>query len=77
MDFTSMPYEQLRAFMNSMDSPWTQLMANLAGPPPAGSAPPAHLEIDGIDGHRVPIDIYRASGKLPQIRVVMASDNLG
>lgn len=72
MDFSTMPYEQLAAVMTSMEPMLRKQVEGSMGTPPAGSAPPEHLEIDGIDGNRVPIDIYTptAPGTGPQLCIV-------
>jgi acetyl esterase/lipase len=71
LDFATMTYEQTQGAALTMDAMFTRIVESVIGGPPEGAAPPEHMEIDGVDGHRVPIDIFRPKeprkGPLPGI----------
>lgn len=58
-DFASMSYEAFQGMAPYIEPQLAQLLEQTLGPPPEGAAPPEHLEIEGVDGNRVPIDVFR------------------
>lgn len=64
LDFSALSYEQLQALAPAIEPAASQALEASLGPVPEGAEPPQHLEIEGIDGYRVPIDVIRPMGPM-------------
>jgi len=62
-DFAAISYEQFQAIAPFLDSQISQSLEAALGPPPEGAGPPEHLEIEGLSGYRVPVDVFHPMGR--------------